>query len=72
MGSRASGTPGRHGRGQGHICLDWAPASWMWKAFEGIRWGDQRGDTRNLEGACVQRAPFVPLRCVPALRGPGH
>ena len=70
VGGRASGTPGRHGSGQGHICLDWALASWMWKAFEGIRCGYQRGDTRNLEGACVWRAPVRASQTRPSCTGP--
>ena len=44
-GGKAAGAPGRDGRGQGPTCLDGARASWMWKAFQGIRWTDQREAT---------------------------
>ena len=42
----------------------------MWKAFEGIRCGYQRGDTRNLEGACVWRAPVRASQTRPSCTGP--
>lgn len=40
-GGRAPGAPGRDGSGQGPTCLDGVWASWMWEAFQGIRWTDQ-------------------------------